>query len=118
MTLLVTVVLVCAASVPTLADGVQQKGEDTVRLQIARLIEQCDELVDVAMFESVDSAARRLDSLNAAITNRFGESDTLLAMTYRVLSRCHHWRGDYDLAGAYAHKAIAVWEKEIGPNHR
>jgi CHAT domain-containing protein len=92
--------------------------EDSLRSEVARQIEQAEDLIiDIRTANSIDSAQILLDSLLEIVYENFDPHDTLLVKTYIILSRCRIESSDYDSAIQIALNVLEILEKIPGENY-
>jgi CHAT domain-containing protein len=92
--------------------------EDSLRSEVARQIEQAEDLIiNIRTASSIDSAQILLDSLLEIVYENFDPYDTLLVKTYNILSRCRIESSDYDSAIQIALDVLGILEKIPGENY-
>jgi tetratricopeptide (TPR) repeat protein len=93
------------------------ENDESLRHEIKKQIDIAEQLLDVRSASSIDSAQSLLDSTVKVVRNNFDPDDTLLVMTYNILSRCRHASSDYETAATYALRALDILKEIQGEHH-
>lgn len=114
---LVLVILGVYAICSSAAVKASSTNDDSLRIEIGRVIDRCEKLINTSMLTSLDSALVLLDSSAVLIRGHFSDEDTLLARTYHIMSSCYLALGDFDRSIAIVNEAIEIWTTAPGQNH-